>query len=464
VWAQRAASTQILVADQGLFMKKLRLILLLVLFSALPTVAQDDPVLTVDASASRGAISPYVYGSNMNLYATIPLDLMDEAAALNLGYMRYGGGDTDRMDMRTSIIDLYMYQVRQIGAEPAMSVRLLGGTPEDAAELVRYTNIENDYDIRFWSIGNEPNLFVALMGAETYTADDLARDWRAIADAMRAVDPEIQFVGPDITQYVVLDASDPDNLAYLPANLGGAPLDAEGGDWLQTFLNINGDILDYVAIHRYPYPGLTGTGPTVEDLRTNAAEWDIAIPNLRAVIRQAAGRDIPIAVTEVNSNSANSVGGVSTLDSFYNALWLGDVLGRLIEQQIDIVAHWDIQGGSNRGWGILGSFDVRPTYYTYLMYTHFGTELLTADSTDPLVTIYAARRDDGALTLIVINLGDAEATHTLALTGFAPSGDAEVWRFDADTDAAQIDPQPISDGAPITVPAASMTVYVVPGS
>lgn len=442
-------------------MKKALLIFLLLIISVGAAIAQDD-VFSVDASESRGTISPYVYGSNMNLYSIIPMGLMDEAQSLGLGMVRFGGGDTDRMDMRTSILDLFVLQMQQIGAEPMWSVRLLGGTPEQAAEWVRYANIEKGYDIRYWSIGNEPNLFVALMGAETYTADDLAREWRAIAEAMLEVDPDIMLVGPDITQYVVLNADDMDNLEYLPPSQGGTPLDAEGNDWLEAFLRMNSDLVDYVAIHRYPYPGGTGSGATIEGLPQYSHEWDVAIPNLRKVIREYAGRDIPIAVTEINSNSANSVGGEASLDSFYNAIWLGDVIGRLIRNGVEIVTQWDLQGGSNRGWGILGSFDVRPTAHTYQMYTHLGTELLASESSDPNVSITAALNEDGALTLMVINLGSEEVTKTLSLNGFEPGGEAEVWRFDAEHEAEQIESQSVADGATLTIPGQSMTVYVIP--
>ncbi len=338
---------------------------------------------------------------------------------------------------------------------------MLGGTPEKAAELVRYANVEKGYNIHYWSIGNEPNLFVALMGAETYTVEDLSRDWRAIADAMLAVDPTIEFVGPDITGYVPLTT---DPVTFLPGSEGGLALDAQGNDWLTTFLRENGDLLTYVSIHRYPWPGIGhGQGATIEGMSHQAAEWDTVIPNVRQIIRDAAGRDIPIAVTEINSNSANSTGGEASLDSFYNAIWLGDTLGHLIRNQVDVVAVWDMQGGAGRGWGLLAKYDVRPTYYTYIMYTHFGSELLSADSGDPDVSIYAARRDDGTLTLMVINLGPDEQTKTLALNGFEPSGDAEVWRFDADQNAEQIASLPLSDGATITVPGQSMTLFALPG-
>ncbi len=197
-------------------------------------------------------------------------------------------------------------------------------------------------------------------------------------------------------------------------------------------------------------------------MRTQPQQWDVVIPNLRTIIRNAAGRDIPIAISEINSNSANSVGGEASLDSHYNAIWLADTLGRLINNQVEMVAYWDMQGGAGRGWGLLSSYDVRPTGYTYMMYTHFGTELLASESNDPLVTVYAAQRADGAVTVLVINLGDDEATKTLAINGFTAGAEAEVWRFDQATEAEQIESLAYSDGMSVTVPGQSITVYVIP--
>jgi hypothetical protein len=298
-----------------------------------------------------------------------------------------------------------------------------------------------------------------------YSTEDLNRDWRAIAEAMLAVDPDIVLVGPDITQYVILRI-EAGNIQYLEANLGGHPRDREGRDWLQEFLRANGDLVDIVSIHRYPYPGAGGRGDalaTIDGLRMNSREWDTIIPNLRQVIRDAAGRDIPIAVTEINSNSSQSSGGEASLDSLYNAIWFGDVLGRLIRQQVEIVAYWDLQGPINRSWGLLTGTGVRPTYYVYILYTHFGTELVVSESDDANVSIYAARRDDGALTLMVVNLALEEKSISLELAGFMPSELAEVWRLDAEHNAASIRVEEIRNGGTVTVPGQSMTLYAVPG-
>ena len=447
-------------------MKSRILWLILVLFIVSGVSAQDSG-LYIDATASLGTISPYVYGANLGQNAIIPLSLMPQAQALELGFARLGGGDSDRRDIQLTSLDVFNYQAREIGAEPLITVRLLGGTPEDAAEAVRYVNIEKEYNIRYWSIGNEPNIFLSTMDTP-YTTEDLNREWRAIAEAMLAVDPTILFVGPDITQYVPLSIEN-DSITYIEGNGGGHPRDSEGRDWLQEFLRANGDLLSVVSLHRYPYPGGTPNGSaTVAGLQATVAEWDASIPNLRQIIREAAGRDIPLAITEINSNSNLACGGEAGVDSFFNALWLTDVLGRLIRNQVEIVTVWDIQGVGPRCYGLLTRDGVRPVYYTYMMYTHFGTELLAAESANPDISIYAAQREDGALTLMIVNWATEAQTETLSIEGFSASGDAEVWLFDAAPgaphNAEQIDSETVNDGTEIMLQAQSVTVYVIPGT
>ncbi|MDZ4763184.1 MAG: hypothetical protein SGI73_01435 [Chloroflexota bacterium] len=446
-------------------MKKLILLVCALWLIGLSVAFAQDGTLTVDVSDARGTISPYVYGANMGLFSLVPVDLMDEAQALHLNLLRFGGNFSDEEDVRKSTLDLFLIQARQMGAAPLLTVRLYDGTPEDAAEIVRYINIEKAHGVRYWSIGNEPNLFASRYNSP-YSTDRLNEQWRTIAEAMLAVDPSITLVGPDITQYVVLNI-DGETITYLQGADGGAPLDAAGRDWLIEFLRANGDLVDVVSVHRYPWPGLGDNAisiATIDGLRQNTAEWDVSIPNLREVIRRTAGRDIPIAVTEFNSNSSPSCGAEGSLDSFYNAIWVGDALGRFIDLQVEYATYWDIQGIGERCGGLLNQRDMRPSYYAYLMYTHFGTERVASESSDPNVRLYAAQRDNRTLTLMVINLGADETTQTLNINGFASSSDAEIWRFDAEHNAEQIESAAVSDGTAITLPAQSMTVYVVPGA
>jgi hypothetical protein len=403
--------------------------------------------LTVDASQDLGAISPLVYGSNYGPWVSLRPETLPLAEQSGVTILRYPGGAWgDNNDLEPYHIDQIVDLARRMGAEPYIHVRFPNGTPEQAAELVRYANVEKGYDIRYWSIGNEPSLYEK--AGFPFTAEQYATEWRKFADAMKAVDPSILLIGPEIHQYTGTDNVD--------------PKDSTGADWMRTFLQVAGDKVDIVSFHRYPFPATAEKrSATIPELRADAATWDDIIRRLRATIREETGRDLPVAVTEFNSHWSQAVSGKATPDSFFSAIWLGDVLGRLIRQKVDIANQFLLVSGNESGFGILEKYGPRPAYYTYQMYKMFGSELMASSSGLAGVSLYAARREDGALTIMAINLGDEPVTTPLDLRGFTPTGDAEVWRFDADHKAEQMDPQPFVDGAEVTLPPQSMTLYVV---
>lgn len=424
-------------------MKRLTIFILLclVLGTATTVHSQDAADLYIDASQTRGPISPFVYGANYGPLSQVPLDLMDVAKASGVTMLRFPGGRWgDQYDIQHFQLDMFILFCRQIGAEPSISARLEMGTPEAAAALVQYT-LDKGYNVRYWAVGNEPNLF------DNYTIEQLNHDWRAIAEAMLAVDPNIILIGPDTSQYTGSPAVDPH--------------DSQGRDWLREFLLANGDLVDIVAVHRYPFPkSQSDLEITADDLRQNAPEASQIVQSLRALIKETTGRDdVPVAITEINSQWSSSVGGEATPDSFYHAIWWADVLGRFIAEQVAIVDYFELQTPSSRGaFGLLGNADLRPTYYTYQLYQHFGTELVFSSYANPDVTIYAARQEDGALTFVVVNLGPDEQTPTLKIDNFEIKGPAQAWRLDAGNNAGSIGEVDLSTGS-VTVPGQSVTLY-----
>jgi hypothetical protein len=136
----------------------------------------------------------------------------------------------------------------------------------------------------------------------------------------------------------------------------------------------------------------------------------------------------------------------------------------MIRGKVDMVSYFMLGASTASGFSLLQRYEPSPTYFVYQLYKQFGTELVQASSADDDVTIYAAKRDDGTLTLMVVNLGPDEASKTLQIDGFEPAGDAEVWRFDAEHNSVQIDPQAISSGGSITVPGQSITLYIMEGA
>jgi hypothetical protein len=242
------------------------------------------------------------------------------------------------------------------------------------------------------------------------------REWRATAEAMKLADPSILLIGPELHQF--------------GSNLSSTPKDPFGLDWMTEFLKANGDLVDVVSIHRYPFPqGRGGRAATIDELVSSSGEWDSIIPYLRALIIENTGREIPIAVTEINSHWSNAIGGEATPDTFYNAIWWADVLGRLINQQVDIINYFSLQSNASiGGYGLFSRSDPRPTYYIYKMYQDFGENLVYAGCDDPRIGIYAALDKEDVLTVMMVNLGADDLTRPLVITGKERTI-FEIWRF-----------------------------------
>lgn len=410
----------------------------------LPTPTPNT--LMVDPSISLGPISPYLFGTNygpMHGIAPAMLPLVEQAGFTALRFP--GGAWTDMADIKSFQVDQFIEFCKQVGAMPTISVRLLGGTPEAAAELVRYTNKEKKYGVKYWSIGNEPSIYTELKYAKyDYTTEHLNREWRAIAQAMKKVDPSIKLMGPEIHQW---------NSSY-----AATLKDSAGRDWMLEFLKANGDLVDVVTVHRYPM--YSPSSPvTVQSLRQNTRQWASEIDYLRQVMRETIGRELPIAITELNSDPSPAMLQAASPDSFYNAIWYADVLGQLMNADVFMVNQWVISQRST-GLGLLQGENIRPTFYVFPLYKNFGSEQVFAASGVRDVDIFAAKRKDGALTLMVINLSDSEQRIPLQVAGRKLT-EAETWLLDIHHNAENLGVQPLPADGILALPAQSATLYVV---
>jgi hypothetical protein len=201
-------------------------------------LAPAPGALLVDPSIDLGPISAYLYGTNYGPMHAVPLEMMPDIVDSRFTALRWPGGAwTDTVDMQPFQLDQFVWFYNQLGALPTASVRLFGGSPETAANLVRYANVEKEYGIEYWSIGNEPTLYEEQHG-EPYDSERFNREWRAIAEAMKAADPSIKLMGPELHQW--------------NRDLASTPKDSAGRDWMIEFLQANGDLVDVVTVHRYP--------------------------------------------------------------------------------------------------------------------------------------------------------------------------------------------------------------------
>jgi hypothetical protein len=442
----------------------LRSVVLLVIIGSGLAACQTGPVLTatptattagpkgvfwVDPTKDLGPISKFVLGAN--LYGALSVNNLDPAKNSGITFLRWPGGNWgDRNDIQLFAVDAYISEAILMGAEPNICVRLPNSTPEQAAALVQYVNIDKKYGVKYWSIGNEPSLYEnnTDLKSQAWDAVTYAKRWREFAKAMKAVDPTILLYGPDIHQFKGDPAFD--------------PKDHLGRYYLQEFLKLDGDMVDIVTVHRYPFPPCMtcNAAPTVGDLLANTPEWDTLIPNLRRIVKETTGKDLPVGVMEYNSNYTNVAGAETSPDSFYGALWLADVMGRMIRQRAEFLAYWQLKANDGAGHGLMTSFDVRPSYYVFQIYKRFGNHLLAATSDQPQVSVFAAKKDDGSVTVIFVNRGETAVKQPLQLEKGDKLALTEAYLFDKNNKAQAFPPPAFHNGDPVELTGYSVLLYI----
>jgi hypothetical protein len=368
-------------------------------------------------------------------------DLMRDAG---VGAMRYPGGSySDIYHWRTHTapggyvapntdFDHFMAGVRRAGAAPIVTANYGTGTPQEAADWVRYANVEKGYGVRYWEIGNE--IYGNGHYGSEWEADEhpdkspaqyatLVRDY---ARAMKAVDPTIR-IGAVLTT----PGEWPD----------GITADGDAGTWNQVVLSIAGPEVDFGIVHWYP------TGESGADVLGKTDRIPDAVRLVREQARRYAGKDIGIAMTEINTSyGRNTQPG---------ALFAADAYATLMANGVFTTDWWNVHNGIDTVSTIAGQTDYHDfgllssgtctedgsacepelntpfaPYHALAMLSRFarpGDQLVAADTSDPLVRVHAARRPDGGLAVMLVNQ-DPDAPREVALTyaGYQPGGAAVV--------------------------------------
>jgi Cellulose binding domain/Fibronectin type III domain len=442
---------------------------------AAETVAQ----VTVNARAGLGAVGDAAVGVNHAVWdqylGTDPVADLMKTAGVQL--MRYPGGsysDIYHWQDNTAPggyvapntdFDHFMAGVQRAGAQAMVIANYGTGTPQEAADWVRYANVTKGYGVKYWEIGNE--LYGNGHYGANWEADDhpdkspaaYATNVKEFAQAMKAADPSVR-IGAVLTT----PGNWPDGIVA-----GG-----DAGTWNQVVLSIAGPYVDFVILHWYP-GGSTGPEALARTQHVADATWLVR----QQIDRYAGGRPLTLAVTEMNTGY-----GMNTQPG---ALFAADAYATLLENGVFTVDWWNVHNGITGASTIDGQPDYADfgllssgtcladgtacepplntpfaPYHALAMTAAFarpGDQLIRAGSTDPMVKAHAARRANGDLAVLLINQDPANA-HTVALqyAGYSPASTAQVLTF-ANGDAT------ISTGtgtaASRTLPPYSLTTLIL---
>ncbi|MGI4872097.1 MAG: carbohydrate-binding protein [Janthinobacterium lividum] len=360
-------------------------------------------------------ISPYLAGQNAWLpkgyggvtYGGILDQLWPTVKKSKVQLVRIGGNGVEfHLPSGPEYVTL-IDSIRRIGAEPMVQVAEGRGryTSAQAAAIVQYVNVTMGRNIKYWIIGNEPNLNSATYGSPTAVARVAAyiKEW---ASAMKAVDPTILTVGPELSSY---------DTSYMNSLIGGAN-DITGQDANGRYY------VDVVTFHSYPFSGSQTRAQVLAAAQTLSGNVDRLL-TLMGTANTLNGRTganaLKWAVTEFNigyaNPASNTVEGLG-VHSFINGQYWAEVFGIGIQKGAVTMAPWSIQEGNGaRGTGDLGYLDgatlatIKPRsayYHELLVAENLRGTYLAATGNQANVSVLAST-NNGTTAVMLLNKSDA---------------------------------------------------------
>ncbi|GAB2861469.1 carbohydrate-binding protein [Hymenobacter ruber] len=381
------------------------------------------------------AISPYLAGQNAWLPTALGTQvyngLLDRLWPVvkqsKVRMVRIGGNGVNSNLVTNAQYIALIDSIRRIGAEPMVTVSEGRGrfTAAQAAQVVQYVNITMGRNIRYWIIGNEPDLNntsqpnpVPVAGVAAYI--------KSFASAMKAVDPTILTVGPENASY---------GGSYMPSLVGGAN-DITGTDANGRYY------IDVISFHSYAFNGtqtraaVLGAAQTLTNNVNNLLGL-MAAANTKN--NRTGANALRWALTEFNIDyanpTANTVEGVG-VHSFLNGQYWAEVFGVGMKYEGVSMQPWSIHEGSGaRGTGDLGYLDgstvaaikPRSAYWHEMLMSEnlHGTNL---NATDNQATVKVlSSTDNGTTAVMVLNESDVtDYDFTVQLDGATVPGTAAL--------------------------------------
>jgi hypothetical protein len=427
----------------------------------------NDARVNIDASHVVRTVDPRLFGVNTAIWDAL-LDTPETVSALrelDLQMLRFGGfSDTyhwadgtfgpNSGPAPTSFFN-FVHLATNLGAQVIITVNYGSGTPEEAADWVRCANITNHCGFRYWEIGNE-NYGDWEHDENSPPHDPVTYAIRAkeYIRQMKAVDPSIK-VGVVVTENWMERAEVPIN-ALKKCNLREFIVEGYQGWTPKLFATLKqlGVTPDWVSVHYYPQviPGWENDARLLQ----STTKWTALATPLRQHLKNYFGdshTNVEMLCTENNSVSQNTAKQTTSL---VNGLYLADSFGQIAQTECNSFIWWNLRNVQDRksnnnpslyGWrqygdhGIMSGNDVRyPTFHVFKLLKYFarsGDKTVRATSDNKLLSVYAARRADGTLTLLVVN----KSPHTVinvnfSIASFLPQPEVTLYSYGIPQDEA----------------------------
>ena len=427
----------------------------------LPAPAPAAVHIGVDASQVLQTVDARQFGANTatwdgHLNDASTRTRLQEAGVLALRWPGGSTSDTYHWASDSTGNANFRKLATNMNAQAFITVNYGSGTSNEAAAWVLSENITNHCGFKYWEIGNE------CYGSWETDNNDSTHDpftYATLAanyfQAMKNADPTIKIgivVAPGENSFS-------NNAAHFETNprtgikhYGWTPV-------VLATLKTIGITPDFVVYHFYPQftsAGSTASSDSDPLLLQASVNWATDAADLRQQITDyfgPGGTNIELVCTENNCDSG-AMGKQST--SIVNALYLADNIGQILKTEFKSYVWWDAHNGSDTtgsfdptlyGWrangdyGLLSASNVRyPAFFAEKLAQYLARpndSVLPASSDYLLLSTYAVRRTNGALTMLVINK-DSTATFStqIGITNYQPNAHATIQSYGIPQDEA----------------------------
>ena len=371
--------------------------------------------------------------------------------------LNYGSGTSNEAAAWVAYVNAETNNTRSLGVDSTgfnwqtagywASLRAAAPLAADDGENFLRISQPAPLGFKYWEIGNE--VYGSWETDQNSPAHDpytYAVRSKGYISLMKAVDSTIKIgevVIPGVSNYVNNTSHPAVDPVTKQTNYGWTPV------VLATLASL-GVTPDFAIYHNYPEnPG----SESDHYLLASSSGWASAASDLRSQINDylgANGAGVELVCTENNSISSNP--GKQSV-SLVNGLYKMDSLAQLMQTEFNGLFWWDLRNGAVTygnmssalyGWREYGDYgtvsQLYPTYYTTELMTNFaqaGDTVVAAATDYSLLSVYAARRQDGSLTVLVINKDPVNTnTGQIAVAGFTPASTVAVYSYGIPQDTA----------------------------
>lgn len=352
-------------------------------FKTLSLLVISSSILSPHISFAQRKISPYLIGQNAWERTSI-FKTQDLVAQVGYQTIRIGGNGYENAGfINKEAIQLIEY-ARSVGAEPVLQMPRQLKDDQKAFKAIEHINGKLGKNIKFWSIGNEPDHKNQLASPE-----EVFDYFSKIASQIKSYDPEAKIMGFDLSSY---------KAPFLERLLGGE-------------LDITGKIpgkdyyyLDMVAFHNYRFTNIDQFESDVKDLKSR-----LLVFNAKRSLKHQLGW----AITEFNSHWLVD----PKLDeqylpyTFHNGQIYAEMYDLGMREGAFTICPWSIlEGGADREGTDLSLFDLvdgkylpRSNYYHSLLLAQNKRQSYLKHSRNPPNLVVIPMGDETGISIMILN-------------------------------------------------------------